>query len=57
MKRTIRFVHKKDTAKTRVYEEVPQQGQPPVVGTIYVQKWAAGDATEVTVELTIGTQE
>jgi len=31
------------------YNEVPEEGQPPIIGTLYVQKWFAGNATELEV--------
>ena len=43
----------KETKGTRKYTEVEIPGQPPVIGTLYVQKWAAGtaDMVKVTVEI------
>ncbi len=49
--RVIRFVKRKETTKTVVFEEQPADGQPPVVGSLYVQKWWAGSANSVTVTL------
>lgn len=46
---TRNFKRVKDTKHTTVYEEQPQPGTPPIVGTIYVQKWFAGEAQEVRV--------
>ena len=46
---TRTFKRVKDTKHTTVYEEQPKAGTPPIVGTIYVQKWFAGDATEILV--------
>jgi hypothetical protein len=28
---------------------VPAEGQPPIIGTLYVQKWFAGNAKELEV--------
>jgi hypothetical protein len=50
---TIKFVFKKNTPGTVCFEEVTPKGQPPLIKTLYVQKWAAGDAQELTVTLTI----
>jgi hypothetical protein len=33
------FELEKETKNTIRYAEVAQEGQPPVIGTIYVQKW------------------
>jgi hypothetical protein len=34
------FELEKETKNTVRYQEVQAEGQPPVIGTIYVQKWA-----------------
>jgi len=50
MKVTTRtFKRSKETEHTIVYKECSEEGQAPIVGTIYVQKWFAGDATEILV--------
>jgi hypothetical protein len=51
-KRTLRFRKVKETKNTVKFEEVPEAGQPPAVGTLYVQKWFAGmiDKVLVTIE-------
>lgn len=46
---TRTFKRVKDTKHTTVYEEQAKPGMPPIVGTIYVQKWFAGDAVEIAV--------
>jgi len=38
----IRFELERETKNTIRYTEVPEAGQPPRVGTLYVQKWALG---------------
>jgi hypothetical protein len=38
---TLKFEVDKDTKNTRRYAEVPEPGKPALVGTLYVQKWAA----------------
>lgn len=43
------FKREKETKHTVVFSEVSAPGQPPIVGTIYVQKWFAGDAQAVSV--------
>ena len=43
------FKKEKETKNTvRFTEELPP-GKPPIIGTLYVQKWFAGEATELTV--------
>ena len=38
------------------FSEVPEGGQPPVIGELYVQKWALGgkQPAKLTVAVTIG---
>ena len=49
MEKTVKFKVKKETKNTVKYNEVPAEGQPPIIGTLYVQKWFAGNATEIEV--------
>ena len=37
------------------YKEVPEDGMPPVIGSIYVQKWFAGDSKNI--EVTINKKD
>jgi len=49
---TVKFVIEKETKNSVRYKEQPEDGKAPVMGTLYVQKWFAGDAKtlEVTIE-------
>ncbi len=47
----VKFAKEKETKSTIRYSEVTEKGKPPVVGTLYVQKWFAGDRTELTIEI------
>lgn len=47
--KTVKFVIEKETKNTVKYNEVPAEGQPPIIGTLYVQKWFAGKLTELEV--------
>lgn len=49
IEKTVKFVIEKETKNTVKYNEVPGEGQPPIIGTLYVQKWFAGNATELEV--------
>lgn len=49
----IKFVKEKDTKNTVRYKEVPEEGKPPVVGSLYLQKWFAGDKQNVEIEITL----
>jgi hypothetical protein len=52
--RIVMFKKEKETKGTIRFTEVTEKGQPEVIGTLYVKKWFAGDATAValTVALT-----
>jgi antirestriction protein len=51
--KTVQFQKEKDTKNTVKFAEVQNQGEAPIIGSLYVQKWFAGDATnlKVTVEV------
>ena len=42
-KEVISFEFEKETKNSVRYKEVPVEGKAPIVGTLYVQKWFAGD--------------
>lgn len=56
-KQTVKFAREKETKNTVKFEEVVEKGKPPVVGSLYVQKWFAGDASELTVTLDSGNSK
>lgn len=47
----VKFEFEKETKNSVRYKEVPAEGQAPIVGSLYVQKWFAGNTK--TLELTI----
>ena len=47
----IIFKKEKETKNTIRYEEKPEEGKPPVIGTLYVQKWFAGDRETIEIEI------
>ena len=49
--KTIQFTKEKSTKNTVKFTEVQTQGEAPVVGTLYVQKFFAGDATKLKVTI------
>ena len=51
--RELLFEKEKETKNTVKFEEKPEPGSPPVIGSLYVQKWAAGDASRVKLHLEI----
>lgn len=48
---TATFKREKETKNTVKFEEVPAKGTPPIIGSLYVQKFAveAAETLEVTV--------
>lgn len=51
MKYVLKFVREKETKNTTKFQEQPEKGKPAVIGALYVQKFAAGDATELVVTI------
>jgi len=49
----IKFKREKETKNTVRFQEEPGPGKPPVIGTLYLQKWAAGDTARLEIELTL----
>ena len=52
-KHSLLFAREKETKNTVRFAEVTPEGKPPVIGTLYIQKWVVGSANGVKVELTI----
>ena len=52
LKKIVKFEYEKETKNSVRYQEIPESGQAPIMGTIYVQKWFAGDSKvlELTLE-------
>lgn len=48
---TIKFEFEKETKNSVRYKEIPAEGQAPIVGSLYVQKWFAGGTKSLTVTL------
>uniref|UniRef100_A0A6H2A4U6 Uncharacterized protein n=2 Tax=viral metagenome TaxID=1070528 RepID=A0A6H2A4U6_9ZZZZ len=51
MEKEIRFMKEKETKHTIRFTEEQKPGEPLIVGTLYVQKWFAGDATTITLNI------
>ncbi len=47
----IKFELEKVNKNSVRYKEIPSDGMPPIVGSIYIQKWFVEDAKEI--EITI----
>jgi hypothetical protein len=43
-KELVNFEFEKETKNSIRYKEVPAEGKAPIVGSLYIQKWFAGDA-------------
>jgi hypothetical protein len=54
METTVKFKIEKETKHSIRYAEMPETGQPPIIGSLYVQKWFAGDAKELEVTIKKG---
>jgi hypothetical protein len=54
MAEVLKFVREKETKNTVRYAEVSEPGKPPLVGTLYLQKWYAGDKTRLIVTVDEG---
>ena len=50
---TRKFVFDRPTKNTVRYSEEPAGGEAPVVGTLYVQKWALGNQPPQVITVTI----
>ena len=51
MSTTLTFEYEKETKNSVRYQEVPEPGTAPVMGTLYVQKWFAGGAKHLEVTI------
>ncbi|WP_169822847.1 hypothetical protein [Marinobacterium aestuarii] len=50
-KKVVKFEFEKDTKNSVRFKEVPDEGAAPILGSVYVQKWFAGNSK--TIEITI----
>ena len=50
-KKLVKFEYEKETKNSVRYKEIPEEGTAPIVGSLYVQKWFAGNTK--TIEVTI----
>jgi hypothetical protein len=55
----INFKLEKETKNTYRYQEVPDEGKPPVLGALYLQKWFTGETPneKITVIITPNGKE
>lgn len=50
-KTSLTFQYEKETKNSVRYKEQPEDGKAPIVGTLYVQKWFAGDTKTLVVSI------
>jgi hypothetical protein len=51
----VKFEFEKQNKNSIRYKEVPEDSMPPIIGTIYVQKWFAGNSKNI--EVTISKKD
>ncbi len=54
-KKVVTFEYEKETKNSVRYKEAPDEGVAPIVGSLYVQKWFAGNSK--TLEITIDKKD
>jgi hypothetical protein len=47
----VKFTLEKETKNSVRYKEVPEAGKAPIMGTVYVQKWFAGESKEIEIAI------
>ena len=52
---SVKFSYEKETKNSVRYKEEPEEGKAPIMGTLYVQKWFAGNSK--TLEVTIDKKD
>jgi hypothetical protein len=57
MEKIVKFKKLKETKNTVRFEEEPESGQPPVIGTIYIQKWFVKDRDQVRVSIDLSEEK
>jgi hypothetical protein len=50
-KTVISFEVEKETKNSVRYKEVPEAGKAPIVGSLYVQKWFAGNTKTLSITI------
>ncbi len=52
-KELVKFVFEKETKNSVRYKEVPSEGKAPIIGTLYVQKWFAGNTKSLQITIAL----
>lgn len=50
----LTFDKEKETKNTVRMQEQPRDGQPPVIGTLYLQKWFVGESNTIKINISKG---
>ncbi len=51
----VKLEFEKETKNSVRFKELPSEGQAPIIGTLYVQKWFAGNSKSL--EVTINKKD
>ena len=57
MEKIVKFKKLKETKNTVRFEEEPESGQPPVIGTLYIQKWFVKDRYQLRVSIDLNEEK
>ena len=57
MEKIVKFKKLKETKNTVRFEEEPEDGQPPVIGTLYIQKWFVKDRYQLRVSIDLNEEK
>ena len=57
MQKTVKFKKLKETKNTVRFEEETEDGQPPVIGPLYIQKWFVKDRDQVRISIDLGEEK
>ncbi len=57
MQKVLKFKKLKETKNTVRFEEEAEDGQPPVIGTLYIQKWFVKDRDQVRVSIDLNEEK
>ena len=49
--KVVKFEYEKETKSSIRYKEVSEEGTAPIVGSLYVHKWFAGDCKSISVTI------
>ena len=50
-KKVVEFEFEKETKNSVRYKEVPNEGEAPIIGSLYVQKWFVGNTKSISITI------